>query len=163
MKARLLPRSAGWFTLISTAFCLLVAIGILQIVSYVAVLFGTTSVTDYPVFPPGIGQKAWFTTVKSGLTGNLTEANASAFLSGTGIIQIGVKVNSGSATAGTITVYTQLADGDTVYAVLPTATFSLTASASKVSDPIQIGPGYHKLVVSSAAGTFNFDLTVKDF
>lgn len=114
-------------------------------------------------WPHDVGQSAWFRTIESAITTNLLEADATAFLSETGIIQIGIDVTSGSATAGTITVYTQMAEADTVYSIIPTATFSLIASANKVSDIINIGPGYHKLVVSGAVGTFNFNLTVRDF
>lgn len=121
------------------------------------------NVLSDPVFVPGIGQKAWFTTVKSALAADLLEANATSFLSETGIIQIAIKVTSGSATAGTITVYTQVLSTDTVYIAIPTATYSLITSTSRVSDKITVGPGYHKLVVSGAVGTFNFNLLVRDF
>ncbi|MDP2899143.1 MAG: hypothetical protein Q8Q12_21610 [bacterium] len=119
--------------------------------------------TANPFFPHLVGQSAWFQTVKSGLTTHLLEADATPFLSETGVIQIAVVRTSGSATAGTITVYTQVAPTDTVYTPIASATYPLTATASKVSDRIYVGPGYHKLVVNSAAGTFVFALNVKDF
>lgn len=116
-----------------------------------------------PFSPHVVGQSPWFKTVASGITGNVAESAATPFSSETGIIQIAIKVTSGSATAGTITVHTQLADGDTTYVAIPTATCSLITSESLVSDKITVGTGYHKLVVSGATGTFNFDLGVKDF
>ena len=116
-----------------------------------------------PFAPHVVGQSPWFKTVASGITGDVAESAATPFASETGIIQIAIKVTSGSASTGTITVHTQLADGDTTYAAIPTATCSLVTSASKVSDKITVGTGYHKLVVSGAAGTFNFDLGVRDF
>jgi len=104
-----------------------------------------------------------FTTVAAALTGNLLEANATAFEGLTGAVQIAVKVNSGSATAGVITVYQRLAEADTVYTEVPNAQYSLIAAASRISPIINLGaPGMFKLVVSGKAGTFNFDLLVRD-
>ena len=127
-------------------------------------LFRATPESTLPNFAPrGVGQSAWFQTVASGITGNVAESAATPFLSETGIIQVAVIVNSGSASAGTITACTQVKQGDAVYVPVAYATYSLVASASIVSDPISVGTGYHKLVVSGATGTFNFDLGVRDF
>jgi len=113
--------------------------------------------------PKIVGQSANFTTVEAGLTAGLAETAASPFMSETGIIQIAINRTSGSATAGVITVYTRLEDGDTVFVAVPSATFSLITAASKVSGRLNVGPGYHKLVVTDQAGTYNFDLMVRDF
>jgi phage tail sheath gpL-like len=114
-------------------------------------------------YPHVVGQSAWFQTLGSAITTEVIEANATPFLSETGMIQIAVIVNSGSATGGTITVYTKVSSTDTVYVAIPSATYTLTASASKVSDKITVGPGYHKLVVTTPTGTFNITLKVRDF
>jgi hypothetical protein len=127
-------------------------------------LFRATPESSLPNFAPHpVGQSAWFRTVASGITGNIAESAATPFLSETGIIQIAVIVNSGSASGGTITVYSQVKQGDAVYVAVPSATYGLMASSSAISDTIVVGTGYHKLVVSGASGTFNFDLAVRDF
>lgn len=126
--------------------------------------FRATPESSLPNFAPrGVGQSAWFQTVASGITGNVAESAATPFLSETGIIQVAIIVNSGSATAGTVAVYTQVKQGDAVYVAVPSATYGLMASSSAISDTIVVGTGYHKLVVSGATGTFDFDLAVRDF
>jgi len=112
-----------------------------------------------------ISADSYFTAVASNATGNILEANATAFASGTGKIQIAIHYDSGTgATAGTITVYSKVLLTDTVYTAIPAAAYSLIiGTTSRVTPVFHLGaPGYYKLVVSGFAGTMTYDLLTRD-
>lgn len=113
---------------------------------------------------PAASRAVYFTTREAGLAGNLAEAAATGFWSGSGVIQISILKNSGTgATAGVITVYQLREAGDAVYVEIPAAQYSLISNGHRISPPIDLGAqGYFKLVVSGFAGVYNYDLLVRD-
>ena len=119
-----------------------------------------------PYYGGPFSEAAHWTIYQANIVANLAEANAPSMWTETGRIQICIKHDAGTTTAGEITPYLQALTTDAVYTRMTSAQMSAIAATDLILAPVDLGaPGNFKLVITNLAGAGggpSFDLYVRD-